>query len=403
MQEPKKKDPNGVPILRYGPNNNFMRFQEALSKKALEDYGMLGKLILKGKIENPVEPDKADFDLNDEYDKVAYLEELKLYRKLKSEQKEKKPKLYATILKYLSEESLEAVRKANDWDKVEEDVDPERLWEIIVDKHRVHSTSEVAAIVKLEARNQLQNLRQGGFESVISYKQRYSNAIKAYHDQGNPTKDDADQAMDFFHGLDNGRYADFKVQYLNGLQVKSIKAPKDLNKIFTLANNWLKPKSIPGGGYASTYATRVDKVEKKREGGKQDGKGKSDKDETTKTQSENGTSDTKERDGKPKPKKNIECFTCGENHYASDCPHRKKVMSAKQQQEGQDDGNAFINAAWEANVYHTYQVNAVGMSGFSSTEVLLDNQADISIMRPELLRQLRPTNGMVRVNGVGGI
>jgi len=144
-------------------------------------------------------------------------------------------------------------------------------------------------------------------------------------------------------------------------------------------------------------------VEKKREGGKQDGKGKPDKDEATKTQSENGMSDTKERDGKPKPKKNIECFTCGENHYASNCPHRKKLMSAKQQQEGQDDGNAFVNAAWEANVYHTYQVNAMGMSGFSSTEVLLDNQADISIMRPELLRQLRPTNGTVRVNGVGGV
>jgi len=138
MQEPKKKDAEGVPILKYGPNNNFMRFQEALSKKALEEYGMLGKLILKGKIENLVEPDKADFDLKDEYDKVAYLEELKLYQKLRSKQKEKKPKLYATILKYLSEESLEAVRKGNDWDKAEEEVDPERLWEIIFDKHRVH-------------------------------------------------------------------------------------------------------------------------------------------------------------------------------------------------------------------------------------------------------------------------
>ena len=232
---------------------------------------------------------------------------------------------------------------------------------------------------------------------MISYKQRYSNAIKAYHDQGDPTKDDVDQAMDFFHGLDNGRYADFKVQYLNGLQVKSIKAPKDLNEIFTLANNWLKPKSLPGGGYASTYATRVDKVEKNREGGKQDGKGKPDKDEATKLQSENNTSDTKDRDGKPKPKKSIEYFTCGENHYTSDCPHMKKLMRAKQQPDGQDGGEG------EANVYHTYQVNAVGMSGFSGMEVLLDNQADISIMRPELLRQLRPTNGTVRVNGVGGV
>ncbi len=136
-----------------------MRFQEALLKKALEEYGTLGKTILKGKI------------------------------------------------------------------------------------HRVHSKCEVAAIVKLEARNQLQTLRQGAFESVISYKQQYGKEIKAYHDQGNPTKDDTDQAMDFFHSLDNGRYAKFKVQYLNGLQVKSINVPKNLNKIFTLANNWLKAQA----------------------------------------------------------------------------------------------------------------------------------------------------------------
>ncbi len=47
-------------------------------------------------------------------------------------------------------------------------------------------------------------------------------------------------------------------------------APKDLNTIFTLANNWLKPKALAGSGYASTYATRVDHVEKKQEGGKKD-------------------------------------------------------------------------------------------------------------------------------------
>jgi hypothetical protein len=66
--------------------------------------------------------------------------------------------------------------------------------------------------------------------------------------------------MDFFHGLDNGRYAEFKVQYLNGLQVGSIVAPRDLNTIFMLANSWLKPKALAGGGYASTYATRADHV-----------------------------------------------------------------------------------------------------------------------------------------------
>jgi len=121
----------------------------------------------------------------------------------------------------------------------------------------------VAAIVKLEARNQLKNLKQGAFESIITYKKRYNGALKAYHDHGNPPKDGAEQAMDFFDGLDNGRYADFKVQYLNSLQIKTITAPRDLNTVFNLANNWLEPKALPGGGYASTYATKVDKVEKK--------------------------------------------------------------------------------------------------------------------------------------------
>jgi len=46
-------------------------------------------------------------------------------------------------------------------------------------------------------------------------------------------------------------------------------------------------------------------------------------------------------------------------------------MNAKQQQEGNKEGDAFGNAAWEANVYNTmrtYQVNAVGLIGFSSTD-----------------------------------
>ena len=139
----------------------------------------------------------------------------------------------------LSEESLEAVQKHQDWADIEANVDPVCLWKIMEDKHRVHSTSEVAAIMKLEARNQLKNLQQGAFESTIAYKKRYNDALKAHHVHGNPPKEGAEQAMDFFDGLDNGRYAEFKVQYLNGLQIKTIMAPVDLNIIFNLANNWL--------------------------------------------------------------------------------------------------------------------------------------------------------------------
>jgi hypothetical protein len=126
-QETKRKDPDAVPILKYGPNNNFMRFREALSKKALEEYGTLGKLILKGKIEEPEEPNRTLYDLDNEYEKLDYLEELKTYRKLKNDQREKKPKLYATILKYLSKESLEAVKRTKEWSEVEDNMDPKKL------------------------------------------------------------------------------------------------------------------------------------------------------------------------------------------------------------------------------------------------------------------------------------
>ncbi len=50
------------------------------------------------------------------------------------------------------------------------------------------------------------------------------------------------------------------------------------------------------------------------------------------------------------------------------------------QESGDDGGDAFVNAAWEANIFsRTYQVNAMGLSGFCETEELLDNQADLSI------------------------
>ncbi len=53
--------------------------------------------------------------------------------------------------------------------------------------------------------------------------------------------------------------------------------------------------------------------------------------------------------------------------------------------------------------YLEKEVNTIGYSGFRETEVLLDNQADISIMRPGLLHAFKPAEKTVRVNGVGGL
>jgi hypothetical protein len=45
----KKKDPEAIPILCYGPSDNLMKFREAISNKTLLDLD-LGKLIQQGYI-----------------------------------------------------------------------------------------------------------------------------------------------------------------------------------------------------------------------------------------------------------------------------------------------------------------------------------------------------------------
>lgn len=136
-----------------------------------------------------------DDDL-DGLNKIEYLEDIEAYRREIADYKGDKPKLYALIMQYLSDESR--------------------------------------------------------------------GALKAYIDQKNPAMSKTDEAKDIFSKLDNSRYAEFKMTYLNNLQLKACKPPEDLNVIFTLANTYVKPKTVTGGGLGSTFATTVDTVDKSR-------------------------------------------------------------------------------------------------------------------------------------------
>jgi hypothetical protein len=53
--------------------------------------------------------------------------------------------------------------------------------------------------------------------------------------------------------------------------------------------------------------------------------------------------------------------------------------------------------------YLEKQVNSTGYSNFCETEVLLDNQADINIMRPGLLHAFKLAKKKVHVNRVRGL
>jgi hypothetical protein len=61
------------------------------------------------------------------------------------------------------------------------------------------------------------------------------------------------------------------------------------------------------------------------------------------------------------------------------------LVESNEGKASEEEDEAAVNANWKANAFvtvRTYQIDAVGFSGFKSTEVLLDNQANISIVWP---------------------
>jgi hypothetical protein len=63
----------------------------------------------------------------DGIDHMLFLEDLKKYNGKLEEYEKNVPKLYRWILQYLSNESLEAVKKDADWSSAETIADPEVL------------------------------------------------------------------------------------------------------------------------------------------------------------------------------------------------------------------------------------------------------------------------------------
>jgi len=93
---------------------------------------------------------------------------------------------------------------------------------------------------------------------------------------------------------------------------------------------------------------------------------------------------------------NVECFACSKNgHYANTCPSRTSK---------QDDDERGVHLTWNANTFTAYRFLNVSQEGSFNCKkpVLLDNQANISIFHPDMLRDVKNAAEEIKVNGVGG-
>jgi hypothetical protein len=119
--------------------------------------------------------------------------------------------------------------------------------------------------VKKAARDTYNATAQGAYETIISYKQRFDAAWEAYRDMENPEMDETDVALDFLHGFDDTRYADFKVSLLNDIDRGAIEVPSRVNKMYLLASHHLVVTKRPGGSSAGASFTTADRQTVKRE------------------------------------------------------------------------------------------------------------------------------------------
>ncbi len=214
-----------------------------------------------------------------------------------------RPKLYGLILEHMSIESRDEVARKPDYEVWSIATDPEKLWQAIVKTHKVDCASNMSQDKELTARKAYQNIRQGAFESLSQYSERFRETYWSYKNTANAATPvdikEEEQAMDFFHGLDNGWYAAFKSNMLNGCQ--------------SLQPTWNNQPDLQDcGGTAVSYVTLEDhakgKAKKQEQQKKQQAKKQA---AATVVVTAADAEATKDGDQKPPPKdrSNYKCWS----------------------------------------------------------------------------------------------
>jgi len=227
--------------------------------------------------------------------------------------------------------------------------------------------------------------------------------------------------MDFFHGLDQGRYGAFKTSMLNGWAAGAFNPPDTVNKINRTAGSWVKP--VPMGRWRHSSFIRHHRRRGKTSSGQEETRTTGEKEpisssgshgsgSSSSSSSSSGHEQGRRQKVTTKDRSNYKCWSCnkfGHLTYSKLCPNYKKKS---------EEMEVSANAMWQeykASMYVTIcwadqedeeelmVSNAVHVTqALRPAKVLFDNQADISIIHPMLLREVQKAQRRMRAKGVGG-
>ena len=442
--KPTEKDPEPQRqvMLKFGAKTNFHEWKESMRTLIAMEFGDMVSIIDTGELFEPPEIEVGDYDAADDPHGFV-LHELKtqISNRAKTVQKqiEQLPKCHALMWKYMSKESIEAVLRHEDYDEDEHRNNPLQLYLSIRDTHPVGGGAPDAASRRAKSRQMYKATVQGPFEGIVDYKRRFTFNYEAYIAAGNVALEPADVAMDFYSGLDGPRYAKFTVDIENGIS-KGEDPPQTLNEMFQRASDFKVVSSGYRPGRGAAFATRADDYRGggRGGGGKGSGRGGAGRGKFNGNKGHGKSDKTKKNDksttgsrGDASDRPPVTCWNCDqEGHLSYNCPLNEEEKEEPEHgtahatfgrfhilKTDSDDEESVPQVLEEDfNVCEDYMpepvidankcdIGPVSAGRAMTTlrkmgwwEVLLDNQADISVVHPKLLTGVKQ-----RVSYVSGL
>ena len=373
QQKINRNNPSWVPMLTYGPESNLLAWSKRIEKVGSVKYGPLASNICRlGDYGLPEDINPEDYDLENPAHLVQFKSAVRQYDKEMAKIVDNKVHFYYFMDTHMSLESQEAIKRRQDYGEFHGRC-PLALWNAIKETHGVNEAYQDEVMMRMDLRKKMKKCRQSDFETITEYHERYSHLVSCVNDIQEEELNEADVAMDFFDNLNDRMYSEFKAQFINDVNQGKIDTPASLADMFSMASKYVPTTKPMKSGMNAAFSTRVDEDEP--DGGWQKQEKKSDKKRNKQQNSKNQDDRDDAKSDSSAKKDGIQCFNCsGYGHYASECPSKKRA-------------NVKLTCATLQKKYRWFHV-------------LLDNQADRSIVHPKLLSDLRPT--VASVTGITG-
>ena len=392
-----KKNADGVPILTYGANSNYLEWKEKITEICLVKFGFLGRCIKNGAYWlPPVVPNNYNPATDPHGLALDALKQAMKHRQNQvNEMLEKRPAMYGYILTTLSSESKDKIKTDPTYVAYNANEDPLNLF-LSIKKYHGSGAGHISVETGMgESRAEYAQIKQLGHESLVAFKTRFDQKLENYTAYGNPVMPPASIAYDFFRALDEARYGEFKCNIINNFKNNM---PATLMDMYEHASTFVvapPAHTVAKGGVA--YTTIGDRSSGGRYGVSNGGRGRGRgrgrwkvNENSSSSSSRNDKVAEVKDDSKPNDIDSVVCFGCGQKgHYKSKCPNKKSHYI------DHDD-------VTDAEIFHCDHVFATGGNIWSQNDVLLDNQSNVSIIHRDMCSNVRYVDRPICVGGAGG-